>query len=296
MLDRGTGEHGFQLHLQHRPERAEQHRGRPHGDQHRPPPGLGGAAESQKTVAEDDIEGDFHHAAGHQRRNAGLRRRMRARQPAMQRRQPGFGAGAQQDEHESEARSGQEQRRDQAGGGENGDADIKRRRGAVAAQHQQPGGSTHQLEAENQGETHRPPARPAPCRARTPRTPPNGACRRSRWPPSAAASRTGKSRKAHQSADAFPARAAQISAGGNSCTDYKLANQTPRRKALKQARKAPLFVNKKRRKNFVSSGPRAVSDTPHGPNQEKFLRRFFQKAATSLHFNRAAKRRRRVPR
>jgi hypothetical protein len=39
-----------------------------------------------------------------------------------------------------------------------------------------------------------------------------------------------------------------------------------------------LFVNKKKQKNFVNLGPRGFSAT--GPDEQTFLRRFFQKAAT----------------
>jgi hypothetical protein len=41
-----------------------------------------------------------------------------------------------------------------------------------------------------------------------------------------------------------------------------------------------LFVNKKKQKNFVELGPCRFSAT--GPKSKKFLRRFFQKAATFL--------------
>jgi hypothetical protein len=41
-----------------------------------------------------------------------------------------------------------------------------------------------------------------------------------------------------------------------------------------------LFVNKKKQKNFFTLG--RAGDTATGPVEKKFLRRFFQKAATFL--------------
>jgi hypothetical protein len=43
-----------------------------------------------------------------------------------------------------------------------------------------------------------------------------------------------------------------------------------------RGKEALLFVNKKKRKNFVNLGRAGVSAT--GPEEQKFLRRFFQKA------------------
>jgi hypothetical protein len=51
-----------------------------------------------------------------------------------------------------------------------------------------------------------------------------------------------------------------------------------RRKLLKK--KALLFMNKKQQKNFVNLGCAGFSGT--GPASKKFLRRFFQKAASSF--------------
>jgi hypothetical protein len=45
----------------------------------------------------------------------------------------------------------------------------------------------------------------------------------------------------------------------------------------RRRKKALLFVNKKKQKNFVTLGPCRFSAS--GPESQKFLRRFFQKAA-----------------
>jgi hypothetical protein len=49
---------------------------------------------------------------------------------------------------------------------------------------------------------------------------------------------------------------------------------------VREGKKALLFVNKKKQKNFVNLG--CVGFTAMGPKSQKFLRRFFQKAATSF--------------
>jgi hypothetical protein len=57
----------------------------------------------------------------------------------------------------------------------------------------------------------------------------------------------------------------------------------PRRDVLEREGKGRLlFVNKKKQKNFIYPGPWALAaPTPMAQRCQKFLRRFFQKAATS---------------
>ena len=61
---------------------------------HAPPPG--GRAEQIEDDAHEAVDGDLGHHAAHQRRDVARRRRMRERQPDMQRHEAGFGAGADQ--------------------------------------------------------------------------------------------------------------------------------------------------------------------------------------------------------
>jgi len=54
----------------------------------------------------------------------------------------------------------------------------------------------------------------------------------------------------------------------------------------RKRRKRLLFVNKKKQKNFIDAGPWALAlTTPMAQNRQKFLRRFFQKAAASFCLN-----------
>jgi hypothetical protein len=51
----------------------------------------------------------------------------------------------------------------------------------------------------------------------------------------------------------------------------------------RKRRKRLLFVNKKKQKNFLDAGPWALAlTTAMAQHRQKFLRRFFQKAAAFL--------------
>jgi len=63
-----------------------------------PPPPPDREADEVEEHPDQRVDRDLGHDAAHQRRDMAGRRRMGERQPGMQRHQPGFRAGAEQDE------------------------------------------------------------------------------------------------------------------------------------------------------------------------------------------------------
>ena len=99
ILHRVVGEQPLEIVLHERVEHAHR-RGdaakREH--HHAPPPGR--RAEQVEDDAHEAVDGDFGHHAAHQGRDMAWRRRVRERQPDMQRHKPGLGSGAEQRENE----------------------------------------------------------------------------------------------------------------------------------------------------------------------------------------------------